>query len=146
MDLRNNFEIPFQDGKPVHVICTEGEAFENKNGKAYCQHILIGINGERYEHQQYVNTDPGIRFYTRFLSQCGITREQTAEWEPKMLDGKFLTVEFRTKHEEYDIYDDDGNPVHKEIDKQEMAYAKICTATDAEKVMLKEQASGTAPF
>ena len=146
MDLRNNFEIPFQDGVPVHVICSEGEHFINKNDKAYCQHILVGINGERYEHQQYVNTDAGIRFYTRFLSQCGISREQTAKWEPKMLDGKFVTVEFRTKHEEWETVDDYGNPGKGSSDKQEIKYAKVCTATIEEKQMLVDQASGSAPF
>ena len=146
MDLSKNFEIPFEDGKPVQVICTEGEAFENKNGKAYCQHILVGINGERFENKQYVNKDAGVRFYTRFLSMCGITRDQTVNWTPNMLDGKFVTVEFRTKHETYETYDDNGNPVTKEIDKQEIAYAKTSTATVNEQKLLIEQAKGTAPF
>jgi len=112
MDLSKDYEVQFEANKKYQAVIINSKIGNLSDGREYVSHVLFGMGGQRYEKKFYLQKEGGRRFYTRFLSFCGISKDQTANWNPKNLDGKLCSIEFKTS--EYESYDDAGNKLIKE--------------------------------
>lgn len=114
INLFNDFEVPFEPGKEYHVILAEAKAGTKDNGKNYISHTLIGLKGEKFTKSFYIDTPGGRSFYTRFISSCGIAREETTNWIPSKLNGRFINVIFHNEGYQKQIFDEYGQEAGQE--------------------------------
>jgi hypothetical protein len=148
-DLSNDFEISFEVKREYHVIITDSKtgAME-RSGKRYIEHTLLGLRGEKFRKRFFIETDGGKRYYTRFLSSCGIAQEETKNWIPSKLDGKFLTVDFKNEEKIEQVYDEETGMMVDGGKRSnfELNNFRTCTALQKDKDLLSDLADDGIGF
>jgi len=148
-DFSKDFEISFEAKKEYHIVITDSKVvYPESGGKRYIEHTILGGLGQKFRKRFYTDTEGGKRFYTRFLSSCGITKEETANWRPENLDGKFLTVEFVLQSYCPEVYNAATGEMEpgEEQHKFDLKSFRACSATQDMRDILIEMMNGESPF